>query len=131
MLVTDENMEEVAEWCGGTVCSTRLVVPGDCRYIELMTDRGGRKKPVHAFVGQWIARSGEKFTVYRNSVFRGTFDLKERNEHDRIVKNLADMYMSAMRFATDSSFRLNEDGTEISYQEYCEIMARQTWNYFY
>lgn len=73
--VTDDNMSAVAEWCGGTVvtvdepsgkCTRRIDVPLK-RIITTQRQNGA------AYVGSWVLKSNDRFSVYTDRNLKGTF----------------------------------------------------------
>ena len=71
--VTAENMQEVAEWCGGSI-----VTPDEGgKYIHV-TDKGvmnARQKK--AFVGDLVLKNGNQFKSFTKSSFKKSFETTE------------------------------------------------------
>lgn len=73
--VTEENLEEVAQWCGGTVDTSddgnNFVRVG---YNPKVASTNGRLH--RAYVGDWVVRIGSRhFRVYLDQAFRKNFKL--------------------------------------------------------
>ena len=72
--VTAENMSEVAEWCGGTVCpeDPEKTVPA---FITVNATRPVNIRQTQAFAGDWVLRSPGKNTykVYTNRSMNQAF----------------------------------------------------------
>ena len=71
--VTPENMEEVAEWCGGTIM--RNGTEGKNAYIKVKVYRPVSVRQSQAFAGDWVLRAGKGFKVYNEAAFENTFYL--------------------------------------------------------
>lgn len=71
--VTEQNFDEMADWCNGEV-----QVEGPKRFIRVRVQNPKNPRQTKAFVGDWLLwteRSGYK--VYTNAAFRRSFDLVE------------------------------------------------------
>jgi hypothetical protein len=74
--VTDENMEEVAEWCGGFVndLSAILLDHPESKVIELVAAFGSKPTRVLVRVGDWIVDYGLGiFRPHKTHVFEKKF----------------------------------------------------------
>lgn len=74
--ITDENIQAVAEWCGGTVkdAGTRgLSGPGDFYIDMIATDHDLRSMRVMAFPGNWVVVRQNIRAVYPNHMFQNDF----------------------------------------------------------
>lgn len=75
--VTPENIEAVAEWCGGTVMHN-----GDKEghlsrdFIKVNVHMPKDEKQTQAYFGDWVLRSGRSFKVYTDSAFGKSFSRK-------------------------------------------------------
>lgn len=74
VVVTDENMEEVAKWCGGEVKTGKDRDQQDARYIQVNVARAIHPNQTKAFVGNRVLRSGANFKVYTEKAFQATFE---------------------------------------------------------
>lgn len=103
--VTAENIQEVADWCGGVVTATPLMGSGIAHYIEL-TRRSGKRITGRSFVfpGQWITKNGEQFTVYKHANFMGTFDQPGEKNLDLAYKRgqLIGVLVDMLSYHTDT-----------------------------
>lgn len=75
--VTDENMEDVAKWCGGEIHTQN-----DKRFIKVDVNRPLTEKQTKAFVGDWVLKARQKvsnsgFKVYTEKAFVHCFDRDE------------------------------------------------------
>lgn len=69
--VTEQNMEEVAEWCGGFIPE---VSEGAKRYIKVDVVRPLNEKQTKAFPGDWVLKVRNTFKVYQAKPFTHCFD---------------------------------------------------------
>lgn len=74
--VTEENFEEVADWCGGDI-RTITTMKESRRYIKVKVRRPVNDRQTKAYVGDWVLLSDDNFKVYSNNSFEKTFDLVE------------------------------------------------------
>jgi hypothetical protein len=76
--VTDENMDEVAVWCGGHVMMApdRFKPGEDARYVKVDALRPLTPRQTQAFAGDIIVKldKGAGFKVYTKKAFLGTFN---------------------------------------------------------
>lgn len=70
--VTEENMGEVAAWCGGRVQTIR-VDDKDVRYIKVRVVRPMSEKQTQAYVGEWVLEVNKGHKVYTNKAFLENF----------------------------------------------------------
>lgn len=69
--VDDENMQHIANWCGGRVSSTKTGVP----FIEVPTGKVGAQSYSRAFPGSWVVTGrGGYFSSYSDKAFQRTFE---------------------------------------------------------
>ena len=67
--VTPDNLEAVAEWCGGTI-QERMAVS----YIKVQVANPINDRQTEAFPGDWVLYAGKGFKVYKDAPFRKSFD---------------------------------------------------------
>ena len=82
--VTEENKEEVAKWCGGTVKSF-----GDSFYIHVPVMRPMNKRQSRANVGDHVLRLGGGFKVYTPTGMLKSFresDLAEKAADEDLAR---------------------------------------------
>lgn len=73
--VTDDNLDVVAEWCGGDVRTK----PESKKYPETRLIKVPVKRPLThrqtlAYPGDWVLFNGKGFKVYTNEAFEASFD---------------------------------------------------------
>lgn len=72
--VTDENLEAVADWCGGDIRTGYVHGEGDRRYIKVRVHHHISDRQTKAYVGDWVLRSGNGHKVYTNVAFEKSFE---------------------------------------------------------
>lgn len=66
--VTEENIDEVREWCQGTTME-------DSRpYIKVRVARALNERQTKAYPGDWVLYAGTGFKVYTDKAFHRTFE---------------------------------------------------------
>lgn len=72
--VTESNMEEIAEWCGGEIEvveeNNRVI-----RYIYIDVHNPMTERQTKAFVGDWVLYAGTGFKVYPEKAFKKSFEM--------------------------------------------------------
>lgn len=113
--VTDENMAEVADWCGGEV--TSLNGEGMRFYIVVPTLKAKTFRPNMAFAGGWVLKTGLGFTVYTRKGFTTSFEPRDENKFEA-VRKLVKEAMSRQDEATyhDVSSKVDGLDEEIAHQ---------------
>lgn len=78
--VTEENFEDVASWCGGTIVTTRAPKEvdglGDAeekRYIKVNVSRPLNERQTQAYVGDWLLEAEKGLKVYADGPFTRNF----------------------------------------------------------
>lgn len=71
--VTDENLYDVAKWCGGEVRSH--ATPGK-KFILVDVLHPLNSKQTKASPGDWVLKSDQGYKIYANSAFLKGFDLE-------------------------------------------------------
>lgn len=85
--VTEENFEDVAAWCGGSIVTvqdtqTQNSIPGvgdpnaPRRFISVEVARPLSRRQTEAYVGDWVLYASKGFKVYANRAFSKNFDEK-------------------------------------------------------
>lgn len=77
--VTEENMEEVAKWCRGTIRTTDSKIAEGLhkepeRYIEVNVLNPYNDRQKQAFPGDWVLFSKNNFKVYLDKGFHKVFE---------------------------------------------------------
>jgi hypothetical protein len=67
--VTEENMDDVADWCSGKLRTNSYNVP----YIHVDVRPFVNARQTKAFVGDWILFAARGFKVYTDKAFRASF----------------------------------------------------------
>jgi hypothetical protein len=76
VLVTEENIENVATWCNGTIVliernrSKNLI-----KCVQIEDRRAQADWQRQARVGDWVVSAGKGFKVYTNKALRASFDV--------------------------------------------------------
>lgn len=85
--VTEENFEDVASWCGGTIVTTRapkeadeLTETEEKRYIKVNVSRPLNERQTQAFVGDWLLEAEKGLKVYADGPFTRNFALVPSND---------------------------------------------------
>lgn len=92
--LTPENIEEVAQWCGGEVRTSDLSKSGGQegyqQYIKVPVKRPLNDRQTRAYYDDWVVAAGGSFKVYTPKAFVSSFE--KHSEHmletlDRMQKN--------------------------------------------
>lgn len=79
--VTDENMQEVAEWCGGDVRRATPRSGSDVKaYVKVPAHNPLNEKQKRAFEGDWVLRSPAGFKVYTDHAMVKSFSELDKSE---------------------------------------------------
>lgn len=81
--VTEENLEQIAEWAGGEVKTANRTIrdaegkpTGEkekARYIKIETHRPLNERQTRAFIGDWVLKSDSGFKIYTAKAFSECF----------------------------------------------------------
>lgn len=73
VLVTEENIEQVAKWCRGEV---RSDVQGDrtVRYVYVDVPNAKSERQKKSMIGEWVLRAGKSFKCYTTKAFDDCFE---------------------------------------------------------
>lgn len=75
VLVTEENMEEVASWCGGKVIPAKGHSDSvGAVHVRVPAHRPLNRKQTQGFVGNWVLKSPTGFKVYTDPALWKNFD---------------------------------------------------------
>lgn len=69
--VTEENLEEVSEWCGGEVKTDSF----GTKYIKVNVKRPLNEKQTRAYLTDWVLRSQQGFKVYNDKALQKSFEV--------------------------------------------------------
>jgi hypothetical protein len=72
--VTEDNLYDVAKWCGGDVHTT---LSSGKKYIEVAVLHPLHKKQTRASIGDWVLRSEQGFKIYADAAFQKGFEPAE------------------------------------------------------
>lgn len=78
--VTEENFEDVAEWCGGSIVTVRdpnqvnTLFGEPRRFIQVSVSRPLVPRQSQAYVGDWILFASKGYKVYANRPFLKNFE---------------------------------------------------------
>jgi hypothetical protein len=74
--VTEENLEQVAEWVPGAHIRTQRVNDVDKRYLKLKITKPQNDRQTKAFPGDWVLFSEEsgEYKVYTKNAFNRAFE---------------------------------------------------------
>jgi len=117
--VTVENMQEVAEWCGGSVKGYDSVHDSPHVYIQVpvMPSKTKTYRPNQAFVKSWVVKTNQGWTVYTKKGFGVSFEPMDENKFEAVLKLVKDA-MSRQDVATYHGESRTMDGVdeEITHQ---------------
>lgn len=71
--INQENMEEVAEWCGGKI-DTITVDGSAVKIIKLRVHRPLSARQTQGFVGDWVLKTKSSFKIYTPRAFDKQFE---------------------------------------------------------
>lgn len=71
--VTDENMEDIAKWCGGQVESATQSGK-TVKYIKVDVKNPMTERQKKAYIGDWVLYAGKGWKCYTNKAFHGCFE---------------------------------------------------------
>lgn len=80
--VTEENIEEVKDWCQGTL----LVEDNNRKFIKVRVARALNERQTKAYPGDWVLYAGTGFKVYTTKAFQKTFDKLDGEAKDASVQ---------------------------------------------
>lgn len=78
--VTEENIEDVAEWCQGTLMSDNRP------FIKVRVARALNERQTKAYPGDWVLYAGTGFKVYTPKAFHKTFEPLNGVAKDAVVQ---------------------------------------------
>lgn len=118
--VTQENMREVAKWCGGTIAQT----PDKKFYVALNVANNGPRRIFRAYMGYWVVLAmGGRFMVYPDKSFNATFEPEKPRVRYSDVLRLVKVVVTE-RDAT--IYNGDARGTT----QLCENIAREIYDLF-
>ncbi len=75
--VTEENWEEVANWCMGEMRTKSGPDRGLTKYIKVRVHRPLNARQTEAYVGDWILYANKGYKVYTEKAFNESFVQKD------------------------------------------------------
>ena len=85
--LTDENLEAVAEWCGGKIRQTKgSDTRPPCPYVKVKVYRPMNERQTMGFPGDWVFDDGKSFKVYTKNAFDKSFEEPEPPSFDTPVE---------------------------------------------
>lgn len=87
--VADDNIHEVAEWCGGKVHEDKHVdesIPPS-QFVKVPVHRPLNTKQTRAYVGDWVLSSDTGFKVYTDRAFQNSF-YETGDEGAELLRNI-------------------------------------------
>lgn len=78
VLVTAENIRDVAEWCNGEV----RIDDNSRAFIKVRVVRPLNERQTMAFVGDWVLYAGTGYKVYSSKAFVQVFEPAPENDDD-------------------------------------------------
>lgn len=72
--VTEENLNDVAVWCGGKLISLQKEGVPPRKFVKVKVKRPLNSRQTHAFVGDWVLSAGTGFKVYTDEAFHKNFE---------------------------------------------------------
>lgn len=93
--VTDVNLEEVAEWCGGEVQVFEEDTPENeppryVKFVKVKVHRPLNERQTRAQIGDWILQAGSGFKVYTDRAFHNSFEpIKISALNDELLREKA------------------------------------------
>lgn len=80
--VTEDNFDEIANWCQGEIKQDEVPGKGTGKkYIRVRAHNPINNKQTKAYVGDWILYTAKGYKVYTNRAFRASFDVTNPEEH--------------------------------------------------
>lgn len=86
--VTEENFEEIAEWCNGTIVTVRTPKAADGqakRYIKVNVSRPLNERQTQAYVGDWLLEAEKGLKVYADGPFARNFTKAEDDKPQELM----------------------------------------------
>lgn len=108
--VTLENVEEVTQWCNGTIEQRDTRLLGTMTKLPVVLFKGLANKPFEAALGCWVVELNGTFRSYKPSAFDATFDLLPKEETP--AETEADEQIAEDSGIYNSGFRLVENDPE-------------------
>lgn len=91
--VTEDNLSEVAQWCGGDIHTSTKTLRDDqgvetgkikLQFVKVDVHRPLNDRHTKAFVGDWVLKSESGFKVYALKAFENSFQKKAEPAGDTV-----------------------------------------------
>lgn len=115
--VTMQNVQEVAEWCGGTVGEVKTKLVGAWTMLPMIELNGSgesKGRVFKALLGHYVVELNGSFRVYKPQTFRALFVKKELKDLEEKLLNEPD---DSPIYETDGSPDTVRDATDGVYQD--------------
>lgn len=124
--ITEENMQELSEWCGGTIYKEGDTRGGFKVYIHVPVGTIHNTKTVvkkiRAYLGDWITTISDNnnFMVYSNKTFMQAFEeIRSTVEKREVVSSILEEYTKRLQ---DVTLYGSNDPTEETIQKIMELV---------
>lgn len=85
VLVTEDNLKEVARWCMGDVMQTTPKDGGDpVPFVKVRVHRPLNDRQTKAFVGDWVLYANKGYKVYTQQAFEKNFEPAENPDQETL-----------------------------------------------
>jgi glutamine amidotransferase PdxT len=88
--VSEENMAQVAAWCGGEVRTSDESKDGEepnlQKYIKVNVKRPLNERQTKAYFGDWVLSAGSGFKVYTPKAFTTSFEKRVQEMLDTVER---------------------------------------------
>lgn len=98
VMVTADNIIEVAKWCGGVI--KNATIPGITKpksFIVINVLLAGKHEKASAFIGDWVTLSGPHFKVYGDKSFKSTFESIDVEKYQEVLHQVLDAMVYALQ----------------------------------
>lgn len=75
--VTEENLLEVSEWCGGEILEQKTKIKNATKienFIKVPVKNPLNEKQTRAYIGDWVLEADENYKVYTDRAFSKSFE---------------------------------------------------------
>lgn len=119
VVVSEENIEEVRDWCGGAIGGE-----GADRFIRLIDKNAMNTRQTKAFIGDYVLKAGTSFKSYGKKPFEKSFEPLEGNRA-AVNQKMQKVTRSAEtgQFVTHQEAEENPDTTVVETVEREAIIA--------
>lgn len=111
VVVTEDNIEEVASWCGGAIGGTDAD-----RFIRIIDKNAMNQRQTKAFIGDYMSRRNTSFKCYGKKSFLRDFDLLDvtiASEHSELSEREVARSAKTGEFVSKEEAEKNPDTTVV------------------